>query len=204
MEQKVKDSIQFIRDLFHKSNGPVIASTSCGATSGVLIDLVARSQLPITIVFVNTNYMFTETLGYFEYFQEQYPSLKFEEVKSFPTKEAFEREHGAELYRFNPDKCCHINKVKPLTDYIEKHQVGLWLSGVGSDQNEKRKQLPKVQHLEGGLVKVLPVFEWTADEVISYLEQRGIQMHPLFDQGYESIGCEPCTKFGKGRQGRWP
>lgn len=124
--------------------------------------------------------------------------------------ETFTRQHGSNPFyasaRLRLD-CCHLRKVAPL----ERALVGVdcWLSGVRRGQSALRSsaEIVEVDVRHGGIVKVNPVAGWSAQTVRDYLREHGVPAHPLYEAGYASIGCAPCTRpVGPGehaRAGRW-
>ena len=103
--------------------------------------------------------------------------------------------------------CCHIRKVEPLERVLGG--VDAWMTGLRRSQSERRSATPVVERdvAHGDIVKVNPVAAWSEDEVIAYLDERDVPRHPLYAQGYRSIGCGPCTRaVAPGehpRAGRW-
>ncbi|TMA30879.1 MAG: phosphoadenylyl-sulfate reductase, partial [Deltaproteobacteria bacterium] len=118
--------------------------------------------------------------------------------------EAFRAEHGA-LYERDSDRCCHLNKVEPQRELLERYQG--WITGVRRDQAETRKGAETLELLEGEKLKVQPLARWTRPDVEAYIRDHAIPLHPLFAQGYASIGCRPCTRPCSNpeneRAGRW-
>ncbi len=156
------------------------------------------------IVFVNTGYHFPETLAYRDLLVARYGWNLIEVGPAMPRDE-FEAAHGPELFRHDPDRCCEINKVEPLRRAIAG--VRAWINGRRRDQAVTRRQLPILEELPSGLVKVNPLARWTSKDTYYYLKEHAIPFHPLFEQGYTSIGCAPCTRpvlAGEDeRAGRW-
>ena len=103
--------------------------------------------------------------------------------------------------------CCHIRKVEPLERALG--DVDAWMTGLRRSQTERRGTTPVVERdvAHGDIVKVNPVAALSEDDVIAYLEARGVPRHPLYAQGYRSIGCAPCTRAvapgEHSRAGRW-
>lgn len=184
----------------------IIATSSFGAASGVLIHLIASLKLPIRIVYVNTGFLFKETLAYVEEFEERYKELVFIELKPGIDREDFLKTYGANVYNQNPDLCCRINKVEPLNKYLEENKIKAWITGLRAEQTEERKKTTKLSLLGSGIYKISPILDWTSKEVHYYMKDNGIPFHPLYDKGFTSIGCEPCTELpvdGDERSGRW-
>ncbi|HXA30177.1 MAG TPA: phosphoadenylyl-sulfate reductase [Candidatus Angelobacter sp.] len=103
--------------------------------------------------------------------------------------------------------CCHIRKVEPLERILGG--VDAWFTGLRRTQSERRQGTPLVEHdvAHGGVAKVNPVAGWTEAQVRDHLRERGVPLHPLYEKGYTSIGCAPCTRAVQPgedeRAGRW-
>jgi phosphoadenosine phosphosulfate reductase len=101
--------------------------------------------------------------------------------------------------------CCQINKVEPLRRYLPG--VRAWINGRRRDQAATRHDLHVAEAMRDGLHKVNPLAGWTSRDTFYYMEQHGLPTHPLFEQGYASIGCAPCTRpvlaGDDERSGRW-
>jgi len=122
------------------------------------------------------------------------------------------KEHGLELFYDSKEKrelCCNTRKVKPFKQIISK--LDAWISGIHKDQSAARSIAESVEHQDAGVIKINPVADWTLNELISYIKQNNIPIHPLYERNFLSIGCLPCTravKYEKGvraqqRSGRW-
>ncbi|HEV2690046.1 MAG TPA: phosphoadenylyl-sulfate reductase, partial [Bryobacteraceae bacterium] len=113
------------------------------------------------------------------------------------------------LYRSAPDRCCGMRKVEPLFRGLEEYSV--WFTALRREQSPTRANLKPVDdfRLPSGkqLTKVSPLVNWTNADVWAYLKRRGIPVLPLYEQGYTSIGCAPCTTPpvdpDNPRSGRW-
>ena len=90
--------------------------------------------------------------------------------------------------------CCNVRKVQPLTRHLAT--LDAWITGLRRDQWATRTNIRKVEidHDHGAIVKLNPLAEWTEEEVWDYVAERGVPDHPLYAQGYTSIGCDPCTR----------
>jgi phosphoadenosine phosphosulfate reductase len=173
---------------------------------GVALAHMLQDVDPTTpIVFINTGYHFPETLAYRDLLVERY-GWNLVEAGPEPTAAAVEAQHGGpELYRRDPDRCCEINKVEPLRRALAG--VRAWINGRRRDQANTRRALPILETLASGLVKVNPLARWSSKDTYYYLKRHDLPFHPLFEQGYTSIGCAPCTRSvlaGEDeRAGRW-
>jgi phosphoadenosine phosphosulfate reductase len=99
-------------------------------------------------------------------------------------------------------RCCAEAKVAALGRALDG--VEAWITGIRREQAPTRSAAPKLESDSvRGLWKVNPLADWSEQDVWRYIERHGLPYHPLHDQGYGSIGCEPCTLPGAGREGRW-
>lgn len=199
-EQHPESILEWAWDRF----APSIAATSSFQTQSVpLLHMISRAASRMPILFLDTGFHFPETLAYRDRVVEEL-DLNLKVLEPDMGHDGFLKEHG-ELYRRNPDLCCHINKVEPL----ERAKAGLdaWVAGIRRDQTPARRDTPVLDPQDDGLLKVCPMVRWTADDVEQYVEDHDLPRHPLHDEGYESIGCAPCTrKVMEGedaRAGRW-
>ncbi len=195
----IKESYEIFKPL-------IISTTSFGASSGVLIDLINKSGLQIDIVYVNTSFLFKETLEYIEKIKSLYPRLNFIEVSAEMSKEQFIDKYGVNIYKINPDLCCRLRKIEPLQNFMKEFNIKAWLSGIRRDQTAFRSKLKKIELTKSGIYKISPIIDWTSKDVYNYMEKNKIPFHPLYEKGYSSIGCEPCTDLPDlfdERSGRW-
>jgi phosphoadenosine phosphosulfate reductase len=110
--------------------------------------------------------------------------------------------HGDKLWEREPDRCCDLRKVRPLREHLADHDV--WVAGLRRDQSPERADTPRLGwDAKHGLWKAAPLVDWTERDVWNHIFEHDLPYHPLHDQGYASIGCEPCTRPGDAREGRW-
>lgn len=172
---------------------------------GVVIAHMLREVAPETpILFIDTGYHFPETLAYRDQLVERF-GFPIRNLTSVMPRAEFIAKHGDDLYDRDPDLCCRINKVEPMQ--LALRGVRAWINGRRRDQATTRTRMPIVERLQGGIVKVNPLANWTSRDTWRYLTQHDIPTHPLFEQGYTSIGCFPCTRpvlpGEDERAGRW-
>ena len=184
---------------------PKVILTCSFQHEGVVLAHMLRSIAPtVPIVFINTGFHFPETLAYRDDITRRF-GLNLVELHPIMPRAEFAAQYGLDLYARNPDLCCHINKVEPLKRYLPG--VRAWINGRRRDQVSTRQAIRVIEQYEGDLYKVNPLASWTSRETFYYMERRGIPTHPLFEQGYASIGCAPCTRpvlAGEDeRSGRW-
>ena len=201
MNKKINASIQLIEKWFLNNKNEIISTTSGGATSALLIDLIDKSECDIPIVFLDTGFLFEETITYYNELVERYSNLKFIKLYESNNKKKY-FDTNKKLIK-DTKLCCLENKINLLDNYLKRNSIKCWFTALRKDQNDIRKNMKNVQINSEGIYKVLPVLDWTSKEVFEYMIKNKLPFHPLFNRGYESIGCYPCTEKGEGRDGRW-
>ncbi|MBI1869961.1 MAG: phosphoadenylyl-sulfate reductase [Chlamydiae bacterium] len=182
----------------------IAMSTGFGASGMVLIHMISTINPKMKIIFLNTGFHFKETLEFKEKVIQKY-GVNIIEYQALISKEELFKTISPHPYHDDPDRCCHMNKVEPMQRAIKGLRA--WISALRRDQSPTRVNTHILEEYEGGLIKINPLANWTKKEVWNYLYQHKVPYHPLHDQGYPSIGCEPCTQsVGEGsheRSGRW-
>lgn len=186
---------------------PRLAMTSSfGPESGVLLHMVSRIDSNIPVLFLETGYHFPETLEYKNQLVKMFGLTRIVDLKADPAKRAqlIER-YGGIPYEKDPDACCHVNKVEPLDAALKNYDA--WMSGIRRNQTDFRKSIRIVEEYEGSLYKISPLANFTSRDAWWYLKEHHIPQHPLFEKGYMSVGCWPCTRPIQAgddeRSGRW-
>jgi phosphoadenosine phosphosulfate reductase len=189
------------------TSGSACLTCSFQAEDMVVLHLL-RERLPrIPVLFLDTGYHFSETYAY----RDRMATLwNLNLVNVMPKKTVVEQEaqHGL-LYRSNPGQCCQLRKVEPLFEALEQFEI--WFTGLRREQSPTRKNLKVLEdhQLPTGKVlrKVSPLAGWDWAQVRSYTVEHGIEYLPLYNAGYRSIGCQPCTTIplegADPRSGRW-
>lgn len=186
-----------IAHILNKYRDEVLITTSFGTTSALLIHMISRIRPDHPIHFINTGYLFPETLEYKDQLIERYCINVVDHV---PDEEKHRITKEDKMWKSNPDLCCHYNKVEPLEKIKEGHNV--WISGLIGYQNSYRSGLEILQQKDD-IYRYYPLIDWPPEMVDDYFESFGIPRHPLERFGFDSIGCTHCTKKGAGREGRW-
>lgn len=181
------------------ASAPCVTS-SFQAECVVLVDMLRRRRPDMPVLFLDTVHHFAETLAYAG---ELARSWRLNLV----VLRAAEPQPG--LWRESTQACCARHKVEPLFAALKQHDV--WFTGLRRQQAASRAALAEVEPFslgDGATVrKVSPLAGWTMNEIRDYARAHGIPLLPLYDRGYTSIGCEPCTSLpldpGNERSGRW-
>jgi phosphoadenosine phosphosulfate reductase len=193
--------------LAESDTSTVCLTCSFQAEDMIVLDLL-RNRLPqLPVLFLETGYHFSETYQFRDRMTAEW-GLNLVNALPKKTVQQQESELGI-LYREDPAQCCQLRKVEPLMASLEPFEI--WFTGLRREQSPTRKNLKKIeQHrLPSGktLLKVSPLADWTWAQVWEYTGKRGLSYLPQYDQGYASIGCEPCTAIpddpANPRSGRW-
>ncbi len=184
---------------------PRLVMTSSFQTQSVaLLHILSRARPEIPVIFLDTGYHFPETLAYRDDLVARF-GLNVQDVRPATSQAEQGRQHGDALYRRDPDLCCYINKVEPMQRALR--DLDAWMTGIRRDQTAHRASAQPVELLADGRVKVNPLVAWTHKDLWTYINRHELPAHPLFSQGYLSVGCAPCTQpvgtDGDERAGRW-
>ena len=167
-----------------------------------------RKRIPdVPVLFLETGYHFAQTYEYRDRMAREW-SLNLVSVLPKQTVKEQESAFGI-LYQTDPTRCCQFRKVDPLLGALEPFDI--WFTGLRREQSPTRKNLKKVElhQLPTGktLWKVSLLADWNWAQVWNYVNANGISHLPQYDEGYLSIGCQPCTALpadpNNPRSGRW-
>jgi thioredoxin-dependent adenylylsulfate APS reductase len=190
---------------------PRLAISAAGGVDGmVLIDMAAKISPDVRVFTLDTGRLPPETYQLFEDIRERYGiQVEFEQPDGDAVS-TLVTENGPNLMYTSLDlrlACCTIRKVEPLKRKLAT--LDAWIAGLRREQWKSRRNIAKVEldRDHGGIVKLNPVADWTLDRVLDYVREHDVPYHELFDHGYTSIGCAPCTRAvlpGESeRAGRW-
>ena len=171
-------------------------SLAASMTDAVLIDLAIQVDPAIEVIFIDTGYHFPETLETVERVRQHYGlHLKLMTVPA----------HDEKLWISDPENCCSALKVGQMDRALTGKQA--WMSGLRRAESPLRANASILDRDFRGLIKVNPLATWSDEQVDDYIKENDIITNPLLQQGYLSIGCQPCTqpvKPGEDRRsGRW-
>jgi phosphoadenosine phosphosulfate reductase len=188
-------------------NARVCMTSSFQAEDMAVLHLLRRRIPKVPVLFLDTGYHFSQTYEYRDRMAKEW-SLHLVNVLPKQTVPEQESAFGI-LNRTDPTRCCQLRKVEPLLGALEPFDV--WFTGLRREQSPTRKNLKKVElhRLPTGktLWKVSLLADWNWEQVWHYVNANGISHLPQYDEGYLSIGCEPCTALpvdpNNPRSGRW-
>jgi len=203
-----------VADELAAAQGDVCVTNSFQAEDMIVLHMVRQTRPDVPVVFLDTGYHFAEV---YEYRDRMAQAWGMNLINLLPELTVPEQEamFGI-LNQTEPGKCCGMRKVKPL--FAELERYGLWFTGLRREQAKSRAALQTVEDFAlpaslekataGNTIrKVSPLTEWTAKDVWQYAALHEIPLLSLYEKGYSSIGCEPCTSLpmdpNDPRSGRW-
>jgi phosphoadenosine phosphosulfate reductase len=190
-----------LRWAFDTYSGKVALSSSFGAQSAVLLHMATRIQPDIPVVFLDTGFHFSETYEFVDTMTKRL-SLNLRVFRPTDDELAQARER---LAAGRPGQCCDLAKVSCMNRALQGLEC--WIAGLRRRQAITRRRVRLIEQTRDGVVKIHPIAYWGHRDVEAYLAAFDLPRHPLWERGYTSIGCEPCTRrplLGQGlRSGRW-
>ncbi|NOY36757.1 MAG: phosphoadenylyl-sulfate reductase [Chlorobi bacterium] len=200
---------EIIRYFLAEFEGKVAISSSMGIEDQVLTDMAVKINPEVKIFTLDTGRLFPETYDLIRKTNGYY-GVKIQVY--FPESgdvEAMVNEKGINLFYESIEyrkQCCHVRKLKPLSRALKP--LDAWICGLRTEQSVTRILTRHVEWDEkNGLIKVNPLSEWLGKDIWDYVHKHNVPYNPLHDQGFPSIGCQPCTRAVKPgedlRAGRW-
>ncbi|MDD9898173.1 MAG: phosphoadenylyl-sulfate reductase [Candidatus Melainabacteria bacterium] len=202
--------------------GDVIFLTAFGAEGCVIFHMIAelvksgKIPEPITeleqlnqkseqgrlaIVNLDTGYQFKETIELKDQLEEKY-GLKVIMLEPKLSVAEQDAQYGKDLFKTDPDQCCYMRKLVPLAELLDGRLA--WITSIRRDQSSHRASAMAFEYdRKFKLGKINPLIKWSKSDIWKCIHENQIPYNLLLDQGYDSIGCEPCTSPGEGRKGRW-
>lgn len=213
LRPELLEQLAHVRDLLARelatAPGSNDACLTCSfqAEDVLLLKLAMELRPNIPVLFLDTGYHFAETYAYRDQIARDW-NLNLTNLVPRQTVAQQEAEHGM-LHGIAPDRCCALRKVEPLFHAVAGYKI--WFTGLRREQARSRTALEEVADftLPGGVTvrKLSPFADWTTRDVWQLAAHFSIPLLPLYDQGYTSIGCEPCTSIptdpNDPRSGRW-
>ncbi len=186
----------------------IILGCSFGAEDVVLVDMMYRINPKAPLFYLDTDFLFPETYEVRDRIISKYglSSDQVFQMKSRFSPDEQTQEYGAELWARQPDLCCQLRKVDPLTRILKNYSA--WITGIRRDQSPTRDHTQLLEWDNAfGLVKINPLAKWTTEDVWTHIRDQQIPYNVLHDKNYPSIGCTHCTvpvmPGEDPRSGRW-
>ncbi len=206
IDKTPQEIIQFFLEKFQDK---IAFSSSLGAEDQVITDMIAKIDKSAKIFTLDTGRVFPETYDLIDRTSRRYQmpiQIYFPDTKQV---EEMVNEKGVNLFFEsieNRKRCCHIRKIEPLKRAFKGLDV--WICGLRRDQSVTRTNIQVVEWDEAnGLIKLNPLVDWTEKQVWDYIKENKVPYNRLHDQGFPSVGCQPCTRAiveGEDtRAGRW-
>jgi phosphoadenosine phosphosulfate reductase len=208
VDSEVMSAEELVAEVVRASGGAGVCLTSSFQTEDMVVLHMLREHLrDVPVIFLETGYHFGALVEYRDRMSQEW-GLNLVNAMPKTTLAEHEREFGL-LHIVEPTKCCAIRKVEPLMRSLEPY--AWWFTGLRREQSPTRAGLKKVEDhkLPTGkmLKKVSVLADWDWARVEAYAAEHAIPRLALYDQGYTSIGCEPCTAIPEAgadaRSGRW-
>jgi phosphoadenosine phosphosulfate reductase len=186
----------------------ITVASAFQAEGTALMHMAVLIRPEVPVLFLETGFHFAETLAFKERLTELL-GINVVELTGDYTVEEQEQAFGPRLYERDPKRCCEINKVAPFSRALRDFDA--WMTSMRRDSAWTRRRTPIVSEteLDSGehIVKINPIANWTRRDAWAYLREHDLPHNPLYDLGYSSIGCAPCTRMvfpGEDeRAGRW-
>jgi thioredoxin-dependent adenylylsulfate APS reductase len=204
---RAEELLAWALDTFH----PRIAISAAGGVDGLaLLDMAWRINPDVRVFTLDTGRLPPETYALFEEIRERYGINVEFEVPDGRDVAKLTTAYGPNLMYRSVDlriACCNVRKVEPLKRKLAT--LDAWIAGLRREQWVSRRNIAKVEldREHGNIVKLNPLADWSLDEVWDYVRTNEVPYHELFDHGFTSIGCAPCTRAvlpgEPERAGRW-
>lgn len=183
----------------------LVLASALGPQSVVALDLALRHDLAPQVVLLDTDLLFEETLELATRLEAHF-GIVIERVRPTLSLEDQAATHGDALWERDPAECCEIRKVQPLARRLQS--ASAWMTGLRRSGSLVRADVETVEwDAAHGLVKINPLAWWPRARVFQHLHDQKLPYNPLLDEGYASVGCQPCTspvRAGEDeRAGRW-
>lgn len=186
----------------------IVLACSFGAEDVVLVDMIRAINPRTPLFYLDTDFLFPETYGVRDRIVAKYGLAPPQviQVKSRLTPKDQAAQYGEALWLRDPDQCCQLRKVEPLTRVLSGYSA--WITGIRRDQAPTRAHARVIEwDHKFQLLKFNPLAAWTMEDVWTYIRSNDVPYNPLHDQHYPSIGCTHCTApvlpGEDPRSGRW-
>ena len=207
IEDKIRVAEQLVQRELKQTQHNICVTNSFQAEDMIVLHMVRRTLPDVPVIFLDTGYHFAEV---YEYRDRMAHVWSMNLINLLPELTVSEQESRfGILNQTDPSRCCGLRKVKPLFAALDRYE--LWFTGLRREQAKSRAALQPVEDFAlptaKTIRKISPLTEWTTKDVWDYTRRYDIPLLPLYDKGYSSIGCEPCTSLpldpNDPRSGRW-
>jgi phosphoadenosine phosphosulfate reductase len=203
-EFETKTPQEIIEWVVNRFSPSVAMSSSFQTQSMPLLHMVTQIVPDMPVFFIDTGYHFWETLMFREKIADEW-NLNIVDLYRDTRWDIFARQNTRTLPLEDPNLCCYLHKVQPMQEALKGYQA--WLTGIRRDQTSVRAHAKFLELQGDGLLKINPLLNWTKTDIDRYIEEYNLPSHPLYEKGYRSVGCAPCTiAIGMNddeRAGRW-
>ncbi len=184
--------LDVVEEAIERCHPRLVLACSFQKEETVLIDMLMKVAPDARVFTIDTGVLFPETYAVWKQVEDRY-GLKIEVYDASNPDNPWT----------GGDHCCGAQKVAALEEALSADVDG-WITGIRREQAPTRANAQHVEQDEKrGILKFNPLVEWTDKDVWNYISKHDLPYNPLHDQGYDSIGCTPCTLPGSGREGRW-
>ena len=206
MDLLIKNSLELIQSTLNEMAADpdrIFASSSFQTQSVPLLHLLSSHFPEVEVLFIDTGYLVAESLA----FRDQLTRDLRLKVRTLRSEQSYAQQispDGLPLYCSDTNRCCHLNKVLPLQNFLRPGDI--WINGVRRDQTAHRAAMPPIRTDLSGVIRVHPMLDWRGKDIYRYIREHDLPRHPLENAGYMSIGCAPCTRRwtgGDARTARW-
>lgn len=193
-----------------KFHPKIVLACSLQAEDLVILDMLSKVVEKPKVFIIDTGRLHQESYELIEEINKKYNTDLRIYFPDYKEVEALVNKHGINLFYRSVElrkACCEVRKVLPLRRALEGMQA--WITGLRREQNFTRGGIKKIEidEVNGGIVKLNPLADWTWEQVWEYIKKNNVPYNKLYDKGYKSIGCVPCTRPVKPwehpRAGRW-
>ncbi|WP_338598698.1 phosphoadenylyl-sulfate reductase [Sulfolobus tengchongensis] len=205
-----KEPLEVLKWGVEKFYPKIVLACSLQAEDIVILDMLSRVVEKPKVFIIDTGRLHQESYDLIEEITKKYNAdvrLYFPDYKDV---EDMVNKYGINLFYKSVEfrkMCCEIRKVRPLKRALEGMEA--WITGLRREQNFTRGGIKKIEldEVNGGIIKLNPLADWTWEQVWDYIKKNNVPYNKLYDKGYKSIGCVPCTRPVKPwehpRAGRW-
>jgi phosphoadenosine phosphosulfate reductase len=206
----IEQKVQLVKDAIREGlsrPGAACVTSSFQSECVALVHMILEQKPDVPVLFLETGYHFPETLAYRDKLASEW-KLNLRNLAAGQSVADQEAQFGI-LNQTDPNQCCKLRKVGPLFAGLSHFET--WFTALRREQSKTRASLQVVEafKLPAGktIEKISPLADWTTKDVWTYMTQNGIPELPLYEKGFTSIGCQPCTQLpidpNDIRSGRW-